>query len=97
MNVDAQKLKIIEWVSSLQDSQVIQELLKLKEKKRVLKKKTEMQYDISDSIDFKDDMPNANKKEQEVERKFGDGKYLIEYIAEDFNDPIDHFDEDTKP
>jgi hypothetical protein len=30
-------------------------------------------------------------------RKAGDGKYLIEYIAEDFNDPIDHFDEDTKP
>jgi hypothetical protein len=29
-------------------------------------------------------------------RKAGDGKYLIEYIAEDFNDPIDDFDEDTK-
>lgn len=32
-----------------------------------------------------------------TERKFGDGKYLIAYIADDFNDPIDHFDEDTKP
>jgi hypothetical protein len=32
-----------------------------------------------------------------AKRKAGDGKYLIEYIAEDFNDPIDHFDEDTKP
>ncbi len=30
-------------------------------------------------------------------RKFGDGKYLIAYIAEDFNQPIDHFDEDTRP
>lgn len=41
------------------------------------------------------------KKETEAKkgtnRKAGDGKYLIEYIAEDFNDPIDHFDEDTKP
>jgi len=33
----------------------------------------------------------------ESQRKAGDGKYLIEYIADDFNDPIDHFDEDTKP
>lgn len=30
-------------------------------------------------------------------RKFGDGKYLIEYIADDFNEPISHFDEDTIP
>ena len=34
---------------------------------------------------------------EKTERKFGDGKYLISYIADDFNDPIDHFDEDTKP
>jgi len=41
----------------------------------------------------------AEKKEPLLssERKAGDGKYLIKYIAEDFDEPIDHFDEDTKP
>lgn len=36
------------------------------------------------------------EKKPKVERKFGDGKYLIEYIADDFNEPINHFDEDTR-
>ena len=36
------------------------------------------------------------EKKTKVERKFGDGKYLIEYIADDFNEPINHFDEDTR-
>lgn len=31
------------------------------------------------------------------QRKAGDGKYLIEYIAEDFNEPLDHFDENYRP
>ncbi len=41
----------------------------------------------------------TEKKEQfyDPKRKAGDGKYLIKYIAEDFDEPIDHFDEDTRP
>ncbi len=110
MNVDAQKLEIIEWVSKLQDSQIVQELLTFREKKMVQGKikiarkvgdgKHLISYvaeDFNDPINFNEEEPKTYKKEQEVERKFGDGKYLIEYIAEDFNDPIEHFGEDTRP
>lgn len=49
---------------------------------------------------------NLLKKESEKQtalvnpnsqRKAGDGKYLIEYIAENFNEPLDHFDENYRP
>ena len=32
MSVEAQKLEIIEWISKLQNNQIIQEILKLREK-----------------------------------------------------------------
>ncbi|MFM9837867.1 MAG: DUF2281 domain-containing protein [Cyclobacteriaceae bacterium] len=68
MNVEAQKLEIIEWVSRLKNSQIIQEILKLREKE------------------------NAQAAEK-TKRKFGDGKHIFTYIADDFNEPLEDFKE----
>jgi hypothetical protein len=68
MNVDAQKLEIIGWVSRLKNSQIIQEIVKLMEK----------------------------ETEQTVEKpvkKYGSGKHVFTYVAEDFNEPLEDFKE----
>ncbi len=72
MNVDSQKLEIIEWVSRLKNSQIIEEIIKLRDRE-------------------------IGQPNRQPVRKFGSGKHLITYIAEDFNDPIDHFGDDIKP
>ncbi len=109
MNVDAQKLEIIEWVSRLQDSQIVQELLKFREKKMVQGKKraprklgdgkyliSYIAEDFNDPIDhFKDYEPSTNKtiEHKLVERNFDDGKHIFTYVAEDFNEPLEDFKE----
>jgi hypothetical protein len=68
MNVDAQKLEIIEWVSRLKNSQIIQELLKIREKE-------------------------VNEEAGLPVRKFGCGKHIFTYVADDFNEPLEDFKE----
>ena len=68
MNVDAQKLEIIEWVSRLKNDQIIREILKLREKE-------------------------IEQTEKHPVRKFGSGKHIFTYIADDFNEPLEDFKE----
>ena len=68
MNVDAQKLEIIEWVSRLKNGQIIREILKLREKE-------------------------IEQTEKHPVRKFGSGKHIFTYIADDFNEPLEDFKE----
>jgi hypothetical protein len=67
MNIEAQKLELIEWISRLQSSKIIQELLSIKKQEK--------------------------NPSQEGIRKFGSGKHIFTYIAEDFNEPLDDFKE----
>jgi hypothetical protein len=67
MNIEAQKLELIEWISRLQNSKIIHELLSIKQQENTI--------------------PN------EGVRKFGSGKHIFTYVAEDFNEPLEDFKE----
>lgn len=71
MNVEAQKLEIIEWVLKLKDASAIKEIIKLKHSKSLYRKKSSA-------------------------RKFGGGKHIFTYIAEDFDEPLEDFKEYMK-
>lgn len=66
MNIDTIKIELIDWIAQLNDQQVINKLLALKNKLNTPK----------------------NKSNSKI---YGSGKHLIDYVAEDFNDPLDMF------
>lgn len=67
MTLEAQKSEIIKWVSKLTDNEILDEILKLREKEE-------------------------SSAEQPL-RKFGSGKHIFTYVAEDFNEPLEDFKE----
>ena len=69
MNVEIQKLELIEWILKLQDPSAIKELLKVKK---------------------------VNPDKKISTRKFGGGKYIFTYVAEDFDEPLEDFKEYMK-
>jgi len=69
VNVEAQKLEVIEWILKIKDASTIKKILKLKNTASVPK-------------------PGA--------RKFGGGKGIFTYVAEDFDDPLPEFKEYMK-
>jgi hypothetical protein len=71
MNVNAQKLELIEWILKLGDAGAIREIMKIKE--------------IA-----------SHRKPQMNTRKFGGGKHIFTYVAEDFDEPLDDFREYMK-
>lgn len=66
MNIEMEKSELINWINSLKDSKIIQDILALKKKS---------------------DVPNKQP------RKFGDGKHIFTYVADDFNEPLEDFKE----
>ena len=48
---------------------------------------------INKILSLKKELSSENKIQPEI---FGSGKYLIEYISDDFNEPIDDFKEYLK-
>lgn len=36
---------------------------------------------------------SISSKNESLDKKFGSGKHLIEYVADDFNEPIDLFED----
>jgi hypothetical protein len=71
MNKDAIKVELIDWIAQLNDQQVINKLVSLKNK-------MSKQKSITDS------------------KIYGSGKHLIDYIAEDFNEPLVMFNDYQK-
>ena len=71
MNVEAQKLELIEWILRLKDASAIREISKLIQSATLRKAKTGT-------------------------RKFGSGKHIFTYIAEDFDEPLEDFKEYMK-
>ncbi len=69
MNVDTQKLEIIEWVLKLKDVSALKEIMKVKNVPRIKKRET---------------------------RKFGSGKNIFTYVADDFDAPLADFKEYMK-
>jgi hypothetical protein len=67
MNIETQKLELIEWISRLQNIHIVNEIQNIKQKEK--------------------------KPEQESTRKFGSGKHIFTYVADDFNEPLDDFKE----
>jgi hypothetical protein len=65
MNIDTVKIEIIDWITGLNDPQLIKKILSLKSEKS------------ADKVFTK--------------RIFGSGKHLIDFISDDFNEPIDVF------
>ncbi|NOX48386.1 MAG: DUF2281 domain-containing protein [Chlorobi bacterium] len=51
------------------------------------------QYSINKLLSLKKELNKTAKIESEI---FGSGKHLIEYISDDFNEPIDDFKEYQK-
>lgn len=64
MNVETQKLEIIEWVIRLKDVSAIKELMKVK---------------------------NVHPTKKRGTRKFGSGKNIFTYVADDFDAPLPDF------
>ncbi len=60
MNVEAQKLEIIDWVLKLKDDSTLKEVIKVK---------------------------NTPFRKKQGTRKFGGGKNIFTYVAEDFDAP----------
>ena len=71
MNVDAQKLELIEWILKLRDAWTIKEIMKIKE-------------------------ITPARKAKNNSRKFGGGKHIFTYVAEDFDEPLEDFREYMK-
>jgi hypothetical protein len=69
MNVEAQKLEIIEWLLKLKDDSAIKEVLKVKK---------------------------THPRQKRAARKFGGGKNIFTYVAEDFDEPLPDFKEYMK-
>jgi len=67
MNVDTQKIELIDWITHLNDQHVINKVLSLKKKL-------------------------SSQQEKRNTKVFGSGKHLIEYIADDFDEPLELFD-----
>lgn len=67
MNLETQKLELIEWISQLQNIHIVNEIQNIKQKEK--------------------------KPEQVPTRKFGSGKHIFTYVAEDFNEPLEDFKE----
>lgn len=65
MNIDTQKIELIDWIAKLQDQQIIESILHLKER-------------------------SASRQERK-KKVFGSGKDIVEYLSEDFNDPLEEF------
>lgn len=51
------------------------------------------QYSINKILSLKKELSMSTKSDSEI---FGSGKYLIEYISDDFNEPINDFEEYQK-
>lgn len=62
MHIDTKKIELIDWIAGLNNKQVINEVLKLKQ---VL----------------------SSPKTKKHSKIFGSGKHLVDYIADDFNEP----------
>lgn len=69
MNVEAEKLELIEWILNLRNISAIKEIKKVK---------------------------RAAAKPKTGTRKFGGGKHIFTYVADDFDEPLEDFKEYMK-